>query len=61
MPAESSAILGGIAEAVAMKHMSPQTTFGDGQSAKRFAELIDSDVLFSTPIDKTFVDLKDLM
>lgn len=60
-PAESSAILDAIAEAVAMTHASPQSSFGDGQSAKRFAELIDSDVLFSTPIDKTFVDLKDLM
>ncbi|MFA5774046.1 MAG: UDP-N-acetylglucosamine 2-epimerase [Ilumatobacteraceae bacterium] len=61
VPADSSAILGAIAEAVAMKHTSPKTSFGDGQSAQRFAELIDSDVLFSTPIDKTFVDLKDLM
>ncbi|MEO8363868.1 MAG: UDP-N-acetylglucosamine 2-epimerase [Ilumatobacteraceae bacterium] len=61
VPAESSAILDAIAEAVAMPHASPQSSFGDGQSAKRFGELIDTDVLFSTPIDKTFVDLKDLM
>jgi len=61
VPAESSAILKAILQADSMRHVQPQSTFGDGQSAKRFASLIDSDVLFSTPIDKTFVDLKDLM
>lgn len=61
VPADSSAILGAILEAESMSHSLPQSTFGDGQSAKRFAALIDTDVLFSTPIDKTFVDLKDLM
>ena len=61
VPAESSAILEAILRADSMQHAQPQSAFGDGQSAKRFASLIDSDVLFSTPIDKTFVDLKDLM
>jgi UDP-N-acetylglucosamine 2-epimerase (hydrolysing) len=61
VPAESSAILGAILEAENMPHEPSHSTFGDGQSARHFAELIDTDVLFSTPIDKTFVDLKDLM
>ena len=61
VPAESSAILKAILQTESMRHIQPQSAFGDGQSAKRFASLIDSDVLFSTPIDKTFVDLKDLM
>lgn len=61
VPAESDAILNALLQAETMPHASPHSTFGDGQSAKRFAALIDTDVLFSTPIDKTFVDLKDLM
>ena len=61
VPAESAVILNALLQAEAMSHMPAQSTFGDGQSARHFAELIDTDVFFSTPIDKTFVDLKDLM
>ncbi len=61
VPAEFDAILNALLQVETMPHAPPQSTFGDGQSAKRFAELIDTDILFSTPIDKTFVDLKDLM
>jgi UDP-N-acetylglucosamine 2-epimerase (hydrolysing) len=35
--------------------------FGDGRSAQRFKGLISGDVLFSAPVDKVFVDLKDVM
>lgn len=61
VPAETSAILNALLQAETMPHTPSQPTFGDGQSAQHFAELIDTDVLFSTPIDKAFVDLKDLM
>lgn len=61
VPAETSAILNALRNAEAIPHTPSQASFGDGQSARHFAELLDRDVLFSTPIDKTFVDLKDLM
>jgi UDP-N-acetylglucosamine 2-epimerase (hydrolysing) len=35
--------------------------FGDGRSAERFKGLISTDVLFTAPVDKVFVDLKDVM
>ena len=35
--------------------------FGDGRSAERFKGLITTDVLFTAPVDKVFVDLKDVM
>ena len=35
--------------------------FGDGRSAQRFKGLISTDVLFTAPVDKVFVDLKDVM
>ena len=35
--------------------------FGDGRSAQRFKDLISTDLLFSAPVDKVFVDLKDVM
>lgn len=61
IPAETSAILNAMREAETLPHMPSQASFGDGQSARHFAELLDKDVLFSTLIEKTFVDLKDLM
>ncbi|MHB1089896.1 MAG: UDP-N-acetylglucosamine 2-epimerase, partial [Ilumatobacteraceae bacterium] len=61
VPPEKSAILNALLQAETIPHAPSQSTFGDGQSAQRFAELLNTDVLFSTPIDKTFVDLKDLM
>lgn len=59
--AETSAILNALLQVESVQHAPSQSTFGDGQSAQRFAELLDTDALFSTPIDKMFVDLKDLM
>jgi hypothetical protein len=35
--------------------------FGDGRSAERFKGLISTDILFTAPVDKVFVDLKDVM
>jgi hypothetical protein len=35
--------------------------FGDGKSADRFRKLLATDELFTVPVDKVFVDLKDVM
>jgi len=63
VPAEASAIIEALrtAEKMSTTPTPAAQTFGDGKSALRFAELLDSDVLFATPTDKVFVDLKEIM
>ena len=61
VPAEASAIIEALRTAERMSTTPAAQTFGDGKSALRFAELLDSDVLFATPTDKVFVDLREIM
>ena len=61
VPAEASAIIEALRTAERMSTAPAAQTFGDGKSALRFAELLDSDVFFATPTDKVFVDLKEIM
>lgn len=61
VPAEASAIIEALRIAERMSTAPASQTFGDGKSALRFAELLDSDVFFATPTDKVFVDFKEIM
>jgi len=44
-----------------LKHTPEKGLFGDGKSADRFRKLLATDELFTVPVDKVFVDLKDVM
>lgn len=59
--AKKSAIIDAIRATETMSATPSPQAFGDGKSALRFAELLDSDALFATPTDKVFVDLKEIM
>lgn len=61
VPADASAIVEALRAAEKLTGTPEVQTFGDGKSAHRFAELLDSDVFFATPTDKVFVDLKEIM
>jgi len=50
-----------ISHSISSKHMPEQGLFGDGKSADRFRKLLETDELFSVPVDKVFVDLKEVM
>jgi hypothetical protein len=55
------AILAAIETSTKLDRSPELDLFGDGRSAERFKELISTDVLFTAPVDKVFVDLKDVM
>ncbi|TSA53805.1 MAG: UDP-N-acetylglucosamine 2-epimerase (hydrolyzing) [Actinobacteria bacterium] len=59
--ASETTILTSIKEISTIKCAPELNLFGDGQSAERFKGLISTDVLFTAPVDKVFVDLKDVM
>jgi hypothetical protein len=48
-------------QSVHLTHAPEQGLFGDGKSADRFRTLLATDKLFSVPVDKVFVDLKEVM
>jgi len=53
--AQRSAIATLIDKALSMK-LAPTTPFGDGQSAKRFIELLESDAVYQIAQQKSFHD-----
>ena len=59
--AERRAIVEAIRVIASITHAPEVGLFGDGQSAQRFKKLISTDLLFTVPVDKIFVDLKDVM
>ena len=60
-PAAQSQIEAAILQSVHLTHAPEQGLFGDGKSADRFRTLLATDKLFSVPVDKVFVDLKEVM
>ena len=61
VPARAQEITTAIQNAKQQGPMFTEREFGDGKSTERFTELLNSGVLFEAPVDKVFVDLKDVM
>ena len=61
VPATAPVIISALRHAKRQGRVGENTVFGDGQSTERFTELLLSGVLFQAPVDKVFVDLKDVM
>ena len=61
VPATAPEIISALRHAKTQGRVGENTVFGDGQSTERFTELLLSGVLFQAPVDKVFVDLKDVM
>lgn len=61
VPATAPEIISALRHAKTQGRVGENTVFGDGQSTERFTELLLSGVLFEAPVDKVFVDLKDVM
>ena len=61
VPATAPEIISALQHAKTQERAGENTVFGDGQSTERFTELLLSGVLFEAPVDKVFVDLKDVM
>ena len=61
VPATATEIISALRHAKTQGCVGENTVFGDGQSTERFTELLLSGVLFEAPVDKVFVDLKDVM
>ena len=60
-PATQSQIEAAILQSTNLEHSPEKGLFGDGRSADRFRKLLATDELFTVPVDKVFVDLKDVM
>ena len=60
-PATQSQIEASVLQSTNLKHTPEKGLFGDGRSADRFRKLLANDKLFTVPVDKVFVDLKDVM
>ena len=61
VPARAHEIVAALQRAKQEKPAHSEREFGDGKSTERFTELLHSGVLFEAPVDKVFVDLKDVM
>ncbi len=61
VPAQAKEIVAAIQSAKQQGQTNSEQEFGDGKSTERFTELLHSGVLFEAPVDKVFVDLKDVM
>jgi UDP-N-acetylglucosamine 2-epimerase (hydrolysing) len=61
VPATAPEIISALQHAKKQDRTGETTVFGDGQSTERFTSLLLSGVLFEAPVDKVFVDLKDVM
>ena len=59
--AKSSDIVAALKHAAALLQMHQEQVFGDGRSTERFTQLLHEGTLFEVPVDKIFVDLKDVM
>ena len=59
--AKSSDIVAALKHAAASPQMHQEQVFGDGRSTERFTQLLHEGTLFEVPVDKIFVDLKDVM
>ncbi|NBW91440.1 MAG: UDP-N-acetylglucosamine 2-epimerase (hydrolyzing), partial [Actinobacteria bacterium] len=59
--AKSNDIVAALKHAAASPQMHQEQVFGDGRSTERFTQLLHEGTLFEVPVDKIFVDLKDVM
>ena len=59
--AKSNDIVAALKHASASPQMHYEQVFGDGRSTERFTQLLHEGTLFEVPVDKIFVDLKDVM
>lgn len=54
----SREVLGAIKQVASVGSFEPSAWFGDGNSVKRFADAIDTDRFWHTPVQKSFVDIR---
>jgi UDP-N-acetylglucosamine 2-epimerase (hydrolysing) len=60
-PPTSTAITTAMNSATAAPRVPQVGSFGDGRSSEQFVQLLKTGQLFDAPVDKVFVDLKDVM
>lgn len=58
---EQKAIISAMTSALAAPRVTQSNSFGDGHASERFIEVLKLGSLFSSPLDKIFVDLKDVI
>jgi len=60
-PPNRAEIKAALDSAVAAPRVPQLGSFGDGRSSEHFVQLLKTGQLFDAPVDKVFVDLKDVM